>query len=87
MARPKGSKTRSDDARAFITAVERELKKGGGDDNLIRLVCRKLTSAKSDSVPIMLRFLDMKFGRPTQTAEITGKDGEALKIIIEHINA
>lgn len=86
MGRPLGSKTRSDDARTFIAAVERALIKSGTYDSLANLVCRKLHSAQpSECMPLIIRLLDMKFGKPIQPTELTGKDGEALKILIEHI--
>lgn len=90
MARPKGSKTKNnaDDQRVFVTQVERMLVKSGEYTNLANLVCRKLHSLKpNESMPILMRLLEMRFGKPAQTTEITGKDGNDLKIIIEHITA
>lgn len=88
MARPKGSKSKTDDQRNFVAQVEKALVKSGTYTNLANLVCRKLHSATpAESMPILMRLLEMRFGKPAQTTEITGKDGNDLKIIIEHITA
>ena len=88
MGRPKGAKNKTDEARAFVAAVERALAKSGATDTLVNLVCRHLTSEKpACSVPALTRVLEMKFGKPVQPNEHTGKDGQDLKIIIEHITA
>lgn len=88
MARPLGSKSKTDDQRAFVAQVERALVKSGEYSNLANLVCRKLHSLKpSESMPILMRLLEMRYGKPKETKEITGADGNDLKIIIEHITA
>jgi hypothetical protein len=88
MARPIGSKTKTDDQKAFVAAVEKALIKSGTYTNLANLVCRKLHSATpAESMPILMRLLEMRFGKPAQTTQLTGADGDALKIIIEHITA
>lgn len=79
MSRSKGQK----DPKAFVMEVERALTRSGPTDSLVNLTCRQI---KAGNTPLLLRILEMRFGRPQQH-EITGKDGEALKIIIEHINA
>lgn len=84
MSRTKGSKNKTDDVKAFIAAVERALAKGGVTDSLVNLTCREM---KKGNTPIHLRLMDMKFGKPKETKEITGKDGAELKITIEHITA
>lgn len=88
MARPIGSKTKTDDQRNFVAQVEKALVKSGTYTNLANLVCRKLHSATpAESMPILMRLLEMRFGRPAQTTQLTGADGAELKIIIEHITA
>jgi hypothetical protein len=81
--RPKGSKSK-DDPKAFVAAIERALAASGPTENLVNLTCRQI---KAGNTPVMLRILDMKFGKPAQTTQLTGADGDALKIIIEHITA
>jgi hypothetical protein len=83
MGRPKGSKNKADTS-AFVAAVERALEKGGIENSLVNLTCREI---KKGCTPIHLRFLEMKYGKPKETRELTGPDGDALKIIIEHITA
>jgi hypothetical protein len=85
MGRPKGSKSKTDDQKAFVAYVERALAKGANKDNLVNLVCRHI---RDEKVPTMLlRTLEMKFGKPIQSNEHTGKDGERLSIEITHVGA
>lgn len=84
MGRPKGSGNKRDPALIFVTAVERALAKGGVTDSLVNLTCREI---KKGNTAIHLRLMDMKYGKPKETKQITGADGDALKIIIEHITA
>lgn len=79
MGRPKKS-----DPKIFVAAVEQALAKGAPSDNLVNIVCRQI---KAGNTPIIQRVLEMKYGKPVQPTEITGKDGNDLKIIIEHITA
>ena len=81
MGRPKGSKNKADPI-TFVTAVERALEAGGPENSLINLTCRQI---KAGNTPIILRVLEMKYGKPIQPTQLTGADGDALKIIIEHI--
>ena len=86
MARPRGSKNKTEDAKAFVGYVEEALRRGGKADNLVNLVCRHLVSANvSASIPMIMRLLEMKFGKPAQQLEHTGKDGEQLAIMVRHI--
>jgi hypothetical protein len=85
MGRPKGSKSKTEDAKAFVAYVERALAKGANKDNLVNLVCRHI---RDEKVPTMLlRTLEMKFGKPVQPQEHTGPNGETLRIIVEHIGS
>lgn len=81
--RPKGSKNKAD-PKVFVAAVERALEKGGPNDSLVNMVCRQV---KAGNTPLILRILEMKFGKPVQPTEITGKDGERLSVEIIHIGA
>lgn len=81
--RPKGSLNKAD-PKVFVTAVERALEKGSPDDSLVNMVCRQM---KAGNTPLILRILEMRFGKPAQTLEHTGKDGEKLAIEITHIGA
>jgi hypothetical protein len=81
--RPKGSKSK-DDPKAFVSAIERALAAAGPTETLVNLTCRQI---KAGNTPVILRILDMKFGKPAQTTQLTGPEGNDLKIIIEHITA
>lgn len=70
-----------------MTAVERTLVKSGPTDSLVNLVCRHVTSDKPSAIPVLLRILDMKYGKPAQPVEHAGKDGEPLSIEVVHIGS
>ena len=80
MSRNKGQK----DPKTFVMEVERALARGNPDDSLVNLTCRQI---KAGNTPLLLRILEMRYGKPVQPNEHTGKDGQDLKIIIEHITA
>lgn len=72
-------------AECFVRQVERTLAKGQWNDSFVNLTCRHLTRDGKNaalSLTALLRMLEMKFGRPKQTTEISGKDGQPIPVEI-----
>jgi hypothetical protein len=70
MGRPKGSKNMGlrNAPEAFVTRVERMLKRGDINDSLERHACRLITNQKQPQVAfaVLKMLLEYKFGRPKQ---------------------
>jgi len=74
---------KAESAECFVRQVERTLAKGQWNDSFINLTCRHLTRDGKNaalSLTALLRMLEMKYGRPKQTTEHTGKDGGPIAV-------
>jgi hypothetical protein len=83
MARPKGSRTTTPDAKRFVARVESMLKKSGQQDceSLERLACRYVTGEDvKTGFGVWRTLMNYKFGMPTQPidANVTFSYAEAL---------
>ncbi len=81
MARPKGSRTTTPDAKRFVARVESMLKKSGYAENLERLACRYLSGDDiKTGFGVWRTLMNYKFGMPTQPidANVTFSYTEAL---------
>jgi hypothetical protein len=91
MPRTKGSKNdKTVSAEGFVKQVEDALAKGQWNDNFINLTCRHLTRNGRDaslSLTALLRMLEMKYGKPKQPTEISGKDGAAILVKVTHVGS
>jgi len=75
-------------AEYFVRQVEQALGKGQWNDSFINLTCRHLTRNGKDaalSLTALLRMLEMKYGKPKQTTEHTGKDGGEISVKVTHV--
>lgn len=67
MARPKGSRTTTPDAKRFVARIEAMLKKSGHDENLERLACRFITGEDvKTGFGVWRTLVNYKFGMPKQ---------------------
>ena len=68
--RPKGSLSKTDDAKKFVARVEALLRKGGVGENLERLACRFVTNEDiKTGFGVWRELLRYKYGMPTQPIE------------------
>jgi len=42
---------------------------------------------KKGNIPAILALFDRRYGKPTEKHEVTGKDGEPQKVLIEYVNS
>jgi hypothetical protein len=88
MPRPAGSKNKATlAAEAFIRQVELALKRGESEETLVNLTCRALTDKKNPMIGFaaLKQVLEMKFGKPKQTSELTGEGGGAIVVKVQHV--
>lgn len=77
---------KADNLEAFAKRIAQRLKQANTAASTERLICR-LMQGEDGKVAAMLlaKWVTWRYGEPKQSSEITGKDGEPLRVIIEDI--
>jgi hypothetical protein len=56
-------------------------------DDWIEIVDKLKTMAKRGNLAAIIALFDRRYGKPTEKHEVTGKDGEPQKVLIEYVNS